>query len=157
MQSVIMKRASRHERVNKAPAMPDNGAGTVPADVAPRLRLEFAAMSKFTPGPWHTEMVGDGPVAPAIADKDMNSLLTLVVEDDLVFAAVFNQGDAALMADAPALLDALADLLALAERWEESLDSHYNARSIEEIEADGDLADEIRQARALISKHRGEL
>lgn len=60
-----------------------------------------------------------------------------------------------LVDDAKALLEALSDLLALAERWEESLDSHYSARSIEEIEADGDLADEIIQARALIAKHGG--
>lgn len=115
-------------------------------------------MSKFTPGPWHTEVVGDGPVALAIADKDMNSLLTLVVEDDMVFAAVFNQDDAALMADAPGLLDALKSLLDSIPSL--TCESFHHARK-DQHQFDDEcppferyLAEAIK-ARALIAKHRG--
>jgi hypothetical protein len=66
-----------------------------------------------------------------------------------------NKADAALIADAPAMLDALFHLLALAEKLEESLDGHFDCRAIDEIEADGDLPEQIVKARALIAKHRG--
>lgn len=103
-------------------------------------------MSNFTPGPWSHR---NGRIFQT--DYEVLTIANVARAGD----GDYSPANGSLLADAPELLRALADLLALAERWEESLDSHYNARSIEEIEADGDLADEITKARALIEKHRG--
>jgi hypothetical protein len=109
-------------------------------------------MSTFTPGPWvvfdpksSTETFGiDGPNGEPV-----------VWYGKEYCGGIPNIADATLMADAPAMLDALLHLLALAEQLEESLDGHFDCRAIDEIEADGDLPEQIVKARALIAKHRG--
>jgi hypothetical protein len=62
---------------------------------------------KNTPGPWQIVMAGDGPAKPVIADDNFASLLTVVHEDGIKFAAVYNEADARLIAAAPELLEAL--------------------------------------------------
>lgn len=68
-----------------------------------------------TPGPWTLLEVGDRPMrlCPAKRDADGRggeSLLTIVEEDGVPFAAVQRDEDARLIAAAPELLIALRDL-----------------------------------------------
>lgn len=66
-------------------------------------------MSKVTPGTWEVLEVGDRPTKKVIAANN-ESLLTLVEEGDSVFAAVFNDKDAILMANAKNMYNILVDL-----------------------------------------------
>ena len=71
---------------------------------------------KHTPGPWKLYAVGDSPLlCPATAEGE--SLLTIVDEDDVRFAAVHSEADASLIAQAPAMLEALRYI---AKQWPDS-------------------------------------
>ena len=71
-----------------------------------------------TPGPWELEeVVNDSGnikhlVPVAYIDGELTSLLTTVEHNGANFATVYDDADARLMVEAPALLKALQDLLA---------------------------------------------
>lgn len=86
-------------------------------------------MSKFTPGPW-THRNG------RIFQTDYEQLT--IANVGRAFDGDYSPANGDLLADAPALLDALFDLLAYLE---DGIGDHDS--------------DEGKQARALIAKHRG--
>jgi len=64
---------------------------------------------KHTPGPWQLFEVGElGHLCPAA--KNGVSILTVVTEGDVDFAAVYEDADARLIAAAPELLEALQEM-----------------------------------------------
>lgn len=66
---------------------------------------------KHTAGPWKLLEVGDKPkLCPA--DKNNHSILTVIEEDGVAFAVVYEEADARLIAAAPDLLEALIALRA---------------------------------------------
>lgn len=61
-------------------------------------------VEKHTSGPWQLLQVGDRPkLCPAAADN--TSILTIVEEDGVKFAAVFDEYDARLIAAAPTMAE----------------------------------------------------
>ena len=61
-----------------------------------------------TPGPWRLEPVNDRSINHLCpVDPNDLSLLTVVMQDETPFAAVYNDADARLIAAAPELLEAL--------------------------------------------------
>lgn len=65
-------------------------------------------MSKHTPGPWTiAEVVDRSIIHLCPIDKDDQSLLTIVYQDETPFAAVYKKEDAILIAAAPELLEIL--------------------------------------------------
>lgn len=91
-------------------------------------------MSTFTPGKWVNEGLG------CIATKELEICLVSKVDlvDGKFVRGEMSEASAELIADAPAMLDALADLLAYLE---DGIGDHDS--------------EEGKQARALIAKHRG--
>jgi hypothetical protein len=64
------------------------------------------AETAHTPGPWKLLAVGDNKrLCPA--DKDNQSILTIEEEGTSLFACVYEEGDAHLIAAAPDLLEAI--------------------------------------------------
>lgn len=62
---------------------------------------------KGTPGPWVLLEAGDGITKKVPVDRGNTSILTIVEEDGVKFAAVMDGYDAQLIAAAPELLEAL--------------------------------------------------
>lgn len=65
-----------------------------------------------TPGPWSIMCCGEGTVKPVIVTENHVSLLTVVEEDGLKFAAIYEEADAHLIAAAPDLLNMLKKIRA---------------------------------------------
>lgn len=61
---------------------------------------------------WQIVSVGDNPSAPVITDENFVSIFTVVEEDGVKFAAVYDDNDARLLVEAPEMYDLLADLRA---------------------------------------------
>lgn len=95
---------------------------------------------KHTPGPWKLlEVGGLGHLCPA--DGNGISILTVVTEGDVDFAAVYEDADARLIAAAPELLEALQNLL--------------NDTQHKEHQDCDDGPCPVREARAAIAKATG--
>ena len=69
------------------------------------------------PGPWSVIEVGDRIKALAVMDSTPQSVLTIITEDSVDFAAVLEEADAHLIAAAPDLLDAAKLGLSIAKSW----------------------------------------
>lgn len=137
-------------------------------------------MSKHTPGPWawekarhvddyvtahprslvslserqrrHTDGkdLGLKPVLIPVAAIPREALQFV---DAIALEIHGTPSDEALIAAAPPLLAALVALLKLTEAYEEQIDGEWGScRAIKQIEDDGDLPDEIVQARVAIAE-----
>ena len=101
-------------------------------------------MSTSTPGPWHVAAYNDalyitsGRPPASSNDHPLNDSDRTVIAKMFIPDCGSREANAALMADAPAMLDALSDLLAYLE---DGIGDHDS--------------EEGKQARALIAKHRG--
>jgi hypothetical protein len=67
--------------------------------------------TKHTPGPWKLLEVGDRPVHLAPVDAENLSLLTVVEENGVKFAAVYDNDDARLIAASPEMLESLKAMI----------------------------------------------
>lgn len=103
-------------------------------------------MSKFTPGPWHVAAYNDalyitsGRPPASSNDHPLNDSDRTVIARMLIPDCGSLEANAALIADAPALLKALKDLF----------DSEW-----QDDDGDERLEDARDKARALIAKHGG--
>lgn len=70
---------------------------------------------KGTPGPWVLLQAGDRTTNKVPVDRGNTSILTIVEEDGVKFAAVYEDEDAHLIAAAPELLEDLMEAKALVE------------------------------------------
>ncbi len=61
---------------------------------------------------WQIMHVGDDPTKPTIADENFVSIFTVVEEDGVKFAAVYEEEVARLLVEAPEMHDLLTDLRA---------------------------------------------
>lgn len=59
---------------------------------------------------WQIMYVGDGPIKPTIADENFVSIFTVAEEDGVKFAAVYEEGDARLLVEAPEMFSLLTEL-----------------------------------------------
>jgi hypothetical protein len=66
----------------------------------------------YTPGPWRLEIIEDRSIKHLCPiDADDISILTVVMQDEMPFACVYNDADARLIVAAPDLLDAMMALM----------------------------------------------
>ncbi len=84
---------------------------------------------KHTPGHWQLLEVGDKSPRLCPADKHGCSILTVVEEGGITFAAVYSNDDARLISAAPDLLEALI----AAEQALEHAGSHLHADRCREV------------------------
>lgn len=66
---------------------------------------------------WQMVSVGDNNPKYAIADADRVSILTIAYEDEVPFAAIYDEDHARLIAQAPAMLDALREMCAILDMF----------------------------------------
>lgn len=114
-------------------------------------------MSGFTPGPWYfSESDEFGDTRFYVAQKEgapytphYSDVATLIAETVSSEMVSIQRANAALISDAPALLDALEECVA---RWDKKavLYKDMNAEKLVEPK-------HIAQSRALIAKHRGKV
>ncbi len=94
--------------------------------------------TQHTPGPW-----------AVISQSDLPDYLGILHVDS-------SEANARIIAAAPELLAALAELLAWAEGTiEEYEEDHGGDRSMTQMGADGDMPEQIIQSRAAIAKAKG--
>lgn len=82
---------------------------------------------KGTPGPWVLLQAGDRITNKVPVDRGNASILTIVEEDGVKFAAVYEDQDAHLIAAAPELLEALQEVVAISDRKHEAWDKAHAA------------------------------
>jgi hypothetical protein len=110
--------------------------------------------SKHTPGPWVRGTTSGGALGVWQAGSPADSPEICIVASS---PSERDWNNARLLAAAPDLLDALRALLAWSEDAEVKIDGEWGSgRTLGDIAADGDLSDEIANARAAIAKARGE-
>jgi|SRR5690554_2753947 len=107
--------------------------------------------TNWTPGPWVIKHISDAPPCGIVEVANHRYIYT---EGRGFDEAASN---AHLIAAAPELYEALINALAKMERDTEQIEWEWGfCRSMEELESDGALGQEITKARAALAKARGE-
>lgn len=106
-------------------------------------------MSAHTPGPWHVNAIANGRI---VGDETAANFDKLQVSaGNVTVAAAYRRHDAALIAAAPKLLNALKELIDLVEA-----DATFENSDIEPYKYDAIVDDVKRRARAAIAKAEGK-
>ena len=108
---------------------------------------------KWTPGPWEVKI----PKRPSMTKRP-----SIEIDGKCSFVADFwgscenAKANAILASTAPELYDALENALQKMEQMEEQIEGEWGmGKSLERLEKDGELSEEILQARAALAKARG--